>query len=82
MGYASQPSAQLKAFSALKKERKKKKKRGPTVPESIASYSQAHCTGLNSKWLLGNACQSCGLRVGLIFPFLFKAGGCKYVSTL
>jgi hypothetical protein len=28
MGYASQPSAQLKAFSALKKERKKKKKKG------------------------------------------------------
>lgn len=36
---------------------------GPTVPESIASYSQAHSTGLNSKWLSGKACQSCGLSV-------------------
>lgn len=73
LDYASEPSAQLKASSS---------KKGSTVPESIASYSQARCIGLNSKWLSGNSCQSCGLILGSIFLFLFKTRGCKYVSVL
>lgn len=78
LDYASQPSAQLKASSS----KKKKKKKCSTVLESIASFSQALCIGPNSKWLLGNSCQSCGLILGSIFPFLFKTRGCKYVSVL
>lgn len=55
--------------------------RGPTVPESIASYSQTHSTGLNSKWLREMLANPVVSLCRLYFSFSFW-GWRMYVSTL